>query len=94
MNYRALFKYAFDINVFNVAFSIIVALILGMLWGIISFATIGLLIGYIGFNSFKKNEYYTYYNLGLSKTQLLLGTLIMNCFMALLLFACYFMFKP
>jgi len=93
MNYRALFKYVFDINVFNSAFSIMIALILGIFWGITCFATLGLLIGYLGFNTFKKNEYYSYYNLGFGKIQLLLGTFIINMFLSLVMFAIYFMYR-
>ena len=93
MNFRALFKYTLDTNVFNIAFSLLSALFLGVFWAIIVFATFGNVLGYIGFRTFKNNEYYTYYNLGFSKLKLLTGTFIINIFIGVFLMALYLIFK-
>lgn len=93
MNTRALFKYIQDFNMFNLAFCVLVALVIGVKWAIVFFATFGLLIGYIGFNVFKKQEYYAYYNLGLTKRALLLSTFLCNVIVAAFLFIIYVVFS-
>jgi len=82
---RALTKYAFDINFINIPFSIILAAISGAIWGLISFLSLGIFIGFLGFNFFKKNEYYLYYNLGFNKFSLLKNVFVINVFISILL---------
>lgn len=93
MNFRALFKYTLDINIFNSAFSLLCALFLGVFWAIVMFVTFGNVLGYIGFNSFKKHEYYTYYNLGFSKTHLVVGAFVCNIFIGTFLLGLYLIFN-
>jgi hypothetical protein len=71
MNIRALFKYVIDINSYNLLVSIFIGTITSALHGVISFFSIGVLIGYLVHWYFKKNEYYLYYNLGYTKLKLL-----------------------
>ena len=71
MNRKAFWKYYRDFNFFNLVFSVISGIFFSVMSGIFIFLTFGMLIGYLGFNYFRKNEYYMYYNLGFSKTALI-----------------------
>ena len=90
---KALFRYFIDINIFNLPFSILVGLIGDPLWFVISFASIGILFGLLGFQTFKKEEYFMYYNLGISKVRLLLSTVVFNTLISLLFFLLYITFR-
>lgn len=67
MNQRAFWKYYRDFNLYNLVFSVICGIYLGAMSGFLIFLSFGMLIGYLGFNYFRKDEYYLYYNLGFSK---------------------------
>jgi hypothetical protein len=51
--------------------------------------SIGILIGMLGFNTFKKNEYFAYYNLGITKKQLIKNTFILNSLISLTVYLIY-----
>lgn len=82
---KATLKYATDINIFNLIFSAIIGVISGFPWFLVSFCSIGIFMGLLGFQYFKKNEYYMYYNLGFTRATLLLYTFGINILIALLL---------
>ncbi len=86
---RAIWKYFIDINTFNGIFSLIVGYAYGTLWGVVMFSSFGILIGFFGFFVFKKNEYYTYYNLGLTKTYLIKKVWLLNLCISIPLFLIY-----
>jgi hypothetical protein len=65
----------------------------GILWSIIIFSSFGIFIGYLGFETFKKNEYYAYYNLGFTKTDLLKRVWLINMVISLLLIVIYMIFS-
>ena len=90
---KAISKYFLDINMFNVPFSLIFGLISGILWSVVIFSSFGILIGYLGFQTFKKNEYYAYYNLGFTKTDLLKKVWLLNMAISILLFLIYITFR-
>ncbi len=71
MNQRPFWKFYRDFNFFNLIFSIISGIYFGVTSGILIFLSFGMLIGFLGFNYFRKNEYYMYYNLGFSKSFLI-----------------------
>ena len=75
---KAIRKYFIDINIFNVPFSLVFALTSGIFWGVVIFSSIGILIGYLGHQTFRKNEYYVYYNLGFTETNLLTKIWLIN----------------
>lgn len=75
---KAIFKYFLDINMFNVPFCLIFGLISGVLWSVVIFSSFGILIGYLGYQTFKNNEYYGYYNLGFRKNVLLKKVWFLN----------------
>ncbi|MCH3884684.1 hypothetical protein [Tenacibaculum aquimarinum] len=89
MNSKAIGKYFIDINIFNIPFSLLIGLTLGFLWSIITFCSLGILIGYLGFDFFKENEYYSYYNLGFTKSNLLKKVWFLNTSISLVIFLIY-----
>ena len=76
---RAVWKYIWDINMFNLPFATIVGYISGLFWGVVLFCSLGVLVGAIGFRVFKNNEYFGYYNLGYTKFTLLVNVYVFNC---------------
>lgn len=84
MNVKAISKYFLDINMFNVPFSLVFAFTSGILWSIVVFSSFGIFIGYLGYQTFKKNEYYAYYNLGYTKANLLIIVWLINVFISFL----------
>jgi len=78
MKTRAYWQFYKDIFPFIVAFTIICMMGLGMYWGFLLFSTIGLLIGFLVFELLKKEEYYFYYNLGITKWKLFKAVFIIN----------------
>jgi len=66
---------------------------LGVYWGFLLFSTLGLLIGFIGFYTFKKGEYYFYYNLGITKFGLLNASFFINILIGIPVFSILFLFN-
>lgn len=90
---KAIWKYFLDINMFNTPFSLIFGLIFGFLWSVIMFSSFGILVGYLGYQTFKKDEYYAYYNLGFTKTNLIKKVWLMNMVISSLIFLVYIIFR-
>jgi len=90
---KAIAKYFWDVNMFNIPFSFLLGISVGFLWSIVSFATFGFLIGLIGFNFFKKNEYYAYHNLGFTKLYLAKKVGFINVCIVVLFLIIYSIFK-
>lgn len=86
---KVIWKYFLDINIFNVPFSLIFGFISGVFWSIVIFSSFGILVGYLGFQTFKKNEYYAYYNLGFTKTNLLKNVWMLNLTISFFMFLIY-----
>ncbi len=93
MHSKAISKYFLDINTFNVPFSLIFAFTSGILWSVVIFSSFGILIGYLGYQTFKKNEYYGFYNLGFTKTDLLKRVWLLNTSISILLSLIYLIFR-
>ena len=89
MNNKAIGKYFLDINMFNIPFSLVIGVTLSFFWGIITFCSFGILIGYLGFDFFKENEYYCYYNLGFTKRNLIKKVLLLNISISFVIFLIY-----
>jgi hypothetical protein len=89
MNSKAIGKYFLDINMFNIPFSLVIGMTLSFFWGIITFCSFGILIGYLGFDFFKENEYYSYYNLGFTKSNLLKKVVLLNISISFVIFLIY-----
>jgi hypothetical protein len=90
---KAISKYFLDINMFNVPFCLIFGVVSGILWSVVIFSSFGILIGYLGYQTFKKNEYYAYYNLGFKKTDLLKKVWLLNTSISILIFLIYLIIR-
>jgi len=86
-------KYFWDINMFNIPFSMFFAFSAGILWSVIIFSSFGILVGYFGYQTFKKNEYYSYYNLGYTKVKLLSKVWLFNSIISIAIFLIYIILK-
>jgi hypothetical protein len=93
MSAKAIGKYFLDINMFNIPFSFVIGLTFDFFWGIITFSSFGILIGYIGFDFFKENEYYSYYNLGFTKSNLLKKVWLLNLSISVIMFLIYIIIR-
>ena len=83
---QAIAKYFYDLTRYNLGFSILIGIALRPIAGIITFGTFGMLVGLICYRYFQNNQYYFYYNLGISKLRLVSVTWFMNLtFMVFLL---------
>jgi len=78
---------------FNIPFSLIIGLISGILWSVVIFSSFGVLIGYLGFQIFKKNEYYVYHNLGFTKSKLIKKVWFLNLTISFLIFLIYIIIR-
>tara|TARA_R110000822_G_scaffold42952_2_gene116341 strand:+ start:124 stop:435 length:312 start_codon:yes stop_codon:yes gene_type:complete len=87
MNIRAHWQYYKDIFPFIAGFGIICCIATNILWGFGLFCTLGLLFGFFGFRVFKNDEYYFYYNLGITKWNLLKISFFINLLIAIPLFS-------
>lgn len=76
--FSARLKYFYDLTRYNFGFSVIIGLIISINAGIITFGTFGMLVGLISYKYFQNNQYYFYYNLGLSKMTLISVTWAIN----------------
>ncbi len=76
--YRAYWQFYKTIVPFISVFAIICSLFGGLLWASLLFLIIGPFIGMLGFNVFYKNQFYFYFNLGITKTSLLKTSFIIN----------------
>lgn len=83
MNSRAFWKYYRDFNFFNLVFSVISGIYFGVITGLLIFISFGMFIGFLGFQYFRKNEYYLYFNLGFSRSYLIKKVWILNVILAL-----------
>jgi hypothetical protein len=82
-NIGALLKYYTDVSLYSLGVSVIASLYTSILWGFFLFCTLGVGIGLLCFQYFKKNEYYFYYNLGWTKWRLALLVVGINTVIAI-----------
>ncbi|SRX56105.1 hypothetical protein AEQU1_03132 [Aequorivita sp. CIP111184] len=90
--YRAYWQFYKSIFPFITVFSILSVLVLGLLWGFVLFATIGLLFGFIGFRTFYNDQFYFYYNIGLTKWKLVQTSFIINLLVGIPMFSVLIIF--
>ncbi|MAZ72462.1 MAG: hypothetical protein CMC70_04880 [Flavobacteriaceae bacterium] len=77
--YKAIFP-------FVIATGLLSAAIFGVYWGYILYSTLGVILGFIGFHTFRKDEFYSYYNLGFTKRNLFKTSFIINLLVGLPVF--------
>ncbi len=90
--YRAYWQFYKSIFPFIAAFSVFNMLYLGLIWAFVFFTTVSLLFGFIGFRTFYNHQYYFYYNLGISKWNLLKASFIINLFIGIPVFSVLIIF--
>ncbi|WP_432410385.1 hypothetical protein [Rasiella sp. SM2506] len=86
MNYRPYWQFYKAIFPFVVATGLLTVWVFGVYWGYFLFCTLGIVAGFFGFKTFRKDEYYSYYNLGITKYKLLLSSIIINLLVGLPIF--------
>ncbi|MFD2937429.1 hypothetical protein ACFS25_26895 [Spirosoma flavum] len=88
---RAFWKYYMDLTKFNLGLSLLVTFVKSPAEGILLFLTGGMLLSLVAYEYFHSHEYYLYYNLGLTRTRLMLKAWLMNlgisAFLGTLLFS-------
>jgi len=77
------FNYYKYVLIYNLAFSAAIAIVLGALLGTLVFATLGLAIGILVYNILHRNQYYFFYNLGITKRKLFIIAACINPFFSL-----------
>lgn len=82
MNLRAFWKYYLDLNLYNLVFSLFFLMTSGPGWALFVFCSFGIFASLLGFRYFKRNEYYMYYNLGITRTKLILKVWLLNIVIA------------
>jgi len=87
MYLRAYWRFYKEILPFVAAFGIICGFLFGFIWGYLLFISLGILVGFVGFNAFNKNQYYFYYNLGITQWKLLKTSFVINCITGLAAFS-------
>jgi len=90
--YRAYWQFYKTIFPFIIAFSILSMLYLGLIWGFLLFATIGLSIGFFGFRTFYNDQFYFYFNLGITKWKLFKASFLINLLVGIPIFSVLLIF--
>jgi hypothetical protein len=86
LNNRAFWKYYWDINLFNIMISLFFGIYFGIIWSLLIFCSYGIFIGFLAFRYMKNEEYYFYYNLGLTKAKLIKSIFCYNLIASIPLF--------
>jgi hypothetical protein len=75
---RAYWQFYKEIIPFILIFTVICKIIFGAVTGVFVFLTFGIFIGFLAFWLLKKDEFYFYYNIGLTKWKLFKGVFLIN----------------
>lgn len=92
MMIRAYWQFYKTIFPFIAAFSILGIAFMGLYWGFVLFVTFGLLIGFLGFQYFYSDQFYFYFNLGLTKWKLIGASFLLNLLIGIPLFSILIIF--
>lgn len=84
--YRAYWHFYKSIFPFIAAFSFVCIAFGGLLWAQILFASLGPFIGMIGFKIVYKEQFYFYYNLGITRLKLLGISFLINLLLGIPVF--------
>lgn len=87
MNLRPYWQFYKECFLFIAGFAIVAGLFLGVLWSFILFVLVGPLVGYAGFTAVNSEQFYFYYNLGITKKRLLKILFIINLFFGIPVYA-------
>ncbi|RDK87152.1 hypothetical protein [Marinirhabdus gelatinilytica] len=86
MSIRPYWQFYKAVFPFVMATGLVALALFGVVWGYFLFCTLGLVIGVVGFKNFRKNELYTYYNLGITKLKLFKISFAINLIIGLPIF--------
>ena len=78
MPIRAYLQFYKDVILYILIFTFISMALFGMVAAFLIFITIGIFIGFLVFELLKKEQYYFYYNLGISKWELFKAVFLIN----------------
>ncbi len=78
MPIRAYFQFYKDVILYILIFTFICMLLFGIAAAFLIFTTLGIFIGFLVFELVKKEEYYFYYNLGITKWKLFKVVFLLN----------------
>lgn len=84
--YRAYWQFYKSIFPFIAAFSLVCITFGGLLWALLLFASIGPFIGMLGFRIIYKEQFYFYYNLGITRLKLMGVSFLINLLLAIPIF--------
>lgn len=90
---RSYWRFYESILPFVAAFAIVSIFIGGIVWGFIMFLALAPIIGFLGFSLFYKEQFYFYFNLGLSKFRLIKISFLINLIFGIILIVLYSLFK-
>lgn len=93
MNIRAHWQFYKDCFPFIYSFALVCLAFVDALTGLFILFTIANGIGFLAFSSLKSQEFYFYYNLGISKLKLLLSLVIINAIVGLPFAVIFIIFK-
>ncbi|MCH9661486.1 MAG: hypothetical protein K0U54_11305 [Bacteroidetes bacterium] len=65
---------------------VVSVLLFGVIYGYLIFITLGIVVGVLGFETFRKNEYYFYYNKGFTRLKLIKASFAINLIASIPLF--------
>lgn len=83
--YKTLFPFIAAVAILGIAF-------MGLLWGFVIFATFALILGFLGFKYFYSNQFYFYFNLGLTKWKLFAASFLINILVGVPIFSILIIF--
>jgi hypothetical protein len=86
MNIKPYTQFYKSIFPFVAGFSFVGVIAFGVFWGFLFFVSIALGFGFIGFNTFYKNQWYAYQNLGITKWMLFKASFVLNGILGLPIF--------
>ena len=75
---RAYWQFYKEVLPYMLAFGLLCAFIFGLIWGYILYVLLGTFVGFFGFQTFKKNQFYFYFNLGITKWKLFNRVFMVN----------------
>ncbi|MAN58669.1 MAG: hypothetical protein CMC08_02405 [Flavobacteriaceae bacterium] len=87
MQFRAHWQFYREMIPFILPFCVVEIILFGVLWGFVLFVLFGPLVGALGFHVLKKDQYYFYYNLGMTRKRLLKVAYLINLLLGVPIFA-------
>jgi hypothetical protein len=78
MKVRAYWQFYKEMAPFVFAFTALCLALFGLLWGMLLHFALAPILGLLGFNALKKEQFYFYYNMGITKKRLIGSSYLIN----------------